>query len=251
MATTASYQDKGLIQQGYNACSIQDLRNISNGLRFTPLVCMGLALFGLWWQNPYFHFAIAGLGIIPFWFPKGHPLDLLYNYGFRHLVGGVKLPANPLPRRIACVMGGLMNIGIGVSFYYGSLIGAYTFGVILIVLQTIVITTHFCVASYFYEGLMKMLGLWKAPLTQEEAERLLQDGALLIDVREPNEFQKDGIQGAINVPLASIPSDDFLMNNKVILYCQSGLRSSDAQTRLKKRGHKFAYSFGARSKWVS
>ena len=117
----SSSSNSNLVQQGYNYCSVNELKNISNGLRFTPLLCMLIAIYGLYLQDPYLHFVIAALGIVPFWFPKGHPFDILYNYAFRFLVGGEKLPENPLQRRIACVMGGLMNVGIGVSFYLGKI----------------------------------------------------------------------------------------------------------------------------------
>ncbi len=246
----STFQNNGLIQQGYNHCNVHELKNISNGLRFTPLVCMALALYGLYIQNPYLHFVIAGLGIIPFWFPSAHPFDLVYNYGFRHLVGGMKLPANPLPRRIACVMGGLMNVGIGISFMMGSVIAAYSFGVILIALQLIVITTHFCVASWMYEGIMKMLGLWNPPISKEVALQLIENGAILVDVREMDEFAAGHIPGAINVPLNTVDASDLLTTDKdLIVYCRSGMRSLDALKRLGKKGKENVFNFGGKDRW--
>ena len=67
-----SYQEQGLIQQGYHYES-GELRELSWGLRFTPFVCMGFAILGLFLKEPLIHFSLAALGIIPFWFPGGHP----------------------------------------------------------------------------------------------------------------------------------------------------------------------------------
>ena len=143
MAETMTFGQKSLNQQGYDY-SPEDLRKLDWGLRFTPMLCMFGAIYGLYIQQPYLHFALAALGILPFWFPAWHPLDMFYNAILRHVVRGVKLPPNPLPRRIACLMGGSMNIGIGFGFLYGNVTLAYVFGAILIPLQIIVISTHLC-----------------------------------------------------------------------------------------------------------
>ena len=41
-----------------------------------------------------------------------------------------------------------------------------------------------------------------ASLTQQEARRLIEEGATLVDIREPDEFRREHIPGARNVPLA-------------------------------------------------
>ena len=241
-----------LIQQGYCTYSDAKLRSISNGLRFTPLVCMFLALYGLLvLQNPYWHFAIAALGIVPFWFPEHHPFDLLYNHVVRHIVKAEKLPANPLPRRIACVMGGLMNVGIGASFLSGNTTLAYVFGAVLIVLQLVVITTHICVASVMYEGLLKLIGKYEGPIAVSQAKELVSKGYALVDVRSPEEFRKAHIDGATNIPLDILTECDHLPQNGIIVYCASGMRSLDATQRLRKMGYKNAQNLGAMDRWMA
>ena len=240
----------GLVQQGYNCYTKSELSNISNGLRFTPLVCMFLAIYGLYIQNPYLHFIIAALGILPFWFPNHHPFDIFYNKVFRHLIGGQALPSNPLPRRIACLMGGMMNVGIGLAFLYSNITLAYIFGGVLIVLQLIVITTHFCVASWMYEMGMRLLGKWEDFISVDKAKDLMNNGALLIDVRNPGEFEKGHLENAINIPLENIESDPRLAGHTAILYCQTGMRCSDGKQRLAKKGIKDIYNFGGINRWV-
>jgi rhodanese-related sulfurtransferase len=248
--TKFGLQQNALMQQGYSTYSGDKLRSMSNGLRFTPLLCMFLAIYGMFvLQNPYWHFGIAALGILPFWFPSAHPLDLLYNHVVRHVFRSEKLPQNPLPRRIACVMGGLMNVGIGLSFLYQNVLLVYVLGVALVVLQLVVITTHICVASWMYEGLLKMIGKYEGPISISQTKSLLEKGFQLVDVRTPEEYQGKRIDGAINIPLNSLENCDHIPKNGVILYCRSGMRSLDAAQRLKKMGYNHVVNFGAMDRW--
>ncbi len=231
MSTRESH---ALIQQGYDYTP-DELRGLTWGLRFTPLVCMAGAAYGLATGNPIVHYLLAALGILPFWFPAWHPIDRVYNHLLRPLWGGVRLPPNPLQRRIACLMGGSMNIGIGLGFQTGYTAVAYGFGIILVPLQLIVISTHFCVASWMFEGLMRLLGRWTPPISGDQAKELVREGAQLVDVRDPDEFASGHLPDAINLPLDTIGGHlDTLRQKPAILYCLSGLRSQAAYAQLKK-----------------
>ena len=253
MTTDApSISQRALTQQGYDYSPAQ-LSELSWGLRFTPAICMALAVVGLATQQAWIHFALAALGILPFWFPASHPLDRLYNHVLRPLWQGVVLPPNPLPRRIACLMGGAMNIGIGAAFAAGSLRLAYGFGAVLITLQLIVISTHFCVASWMYEGLLRLLGRWTPPISARRAHELVQAGARLVDVREPDEFARGHLPGAVNLPLSQLEQHlGELAGGAVLFYCQSGLRSQRALTLARHTGPDAGeiYNLGAMSRWA-
>ena len=74
---------------------------------------------------------------------------------------------------------------------------------------------------------------------------------LLIDVREPEEFNSGHIPGARNIPLSAIttaelPADLF---SSICLYCLSGIRSSRAVRQLKKMGYTNVRSIGGIKKW--
>jgi len=235
----------GLIQQGYDATP-ERLAELSWGLRFTPSVCMVIAVVGLTTQQPWIHFGLAVMGVAPFWFPAGHPVDLIYNHLLRPLWKGVRLPPNPLPRRIACMMGGLMNLAIGTSFVMGHVGLAYLFGGVLIVLQLIVISTHFCLASWMYEGLLRLAGSWAFPIPVDQARTLMAEGAELIDVREPHEFAAGYIDGARNVPLGRIPEAMTGSTGRpLLLYCVSGFRSQRATQLLRRAGFEEVHNLGA------
>jgi rhodanese-related sulfurtransferase len=239
-----------LQQQGYDL-SDKELSQLSWGLRFTPLVCMTLAIYGILTHNPNVLFPLAALGILPFWFPNHHPLDHFYNGLVCPLFKGVRLPANPLPRRIACFTGGMMNVFAGLAFYNGSVLWGYILGGVLVVLQIVVISTHFCLASWMYEGFMKLNGKWKAPINLAKAQKLISEGAIWIDVRNPDEFDKESIEGALNFPLPHLSENLNKLDGKVcLIYCKSGLRSQEATKVIQNKDLNNIYNFGSMSRWL-
>lgn len=84
--------------------------------------------------------------------------------------------------------------------------------------------------------------LLKAPLIswvdQKEAEPLLSAGALLIDVRTEAEFRRGAIRSSKNIPLFRIRQEVESLDpaRKLIIYCQTGSRSSIAAFMLNQRG---------------
>lgn len=74
----------------------------------------------------------------------------------------------------------------------------------------------------------------KNRLLPEDLELFLennQDSVLLVDVREPIEFEADGYLNGINIPLSEIPDEIEKLvasGKKIIFYCNSGKRSKQA-----------------------
>jgi len=72
-----------------------------------------------------------------------------------------------------------------------------------------------------------------------EARQMIEtQSALLIDVRNPPEFQAGTAPGAINVPVNLIPhkAKEINVSLPVIVFCRSGARSSQAQMILQGMG---------------
>lgn len=240
-----SFQQKSLFQQGYQQFSPAELKQLEWGLRFTPAVCSLITAVALFYQLPLVLFLVAGLGIWAFFFPARHPMDLLYNHGVRHFFGAVKLPENPFQRRLACLAAGVMNIIAAVLFLASMPTAALVVGGMLLVLQAIVIFTHFCTLSWMYEGIMRMLGKWHKPIDIDHAKNLLNSGARLVDVRSPNEYAKGSITGAINVPLEEIHDHLHKISDQLcIVFCNSGTRSHIATEKLKSHGHHQVFNVG-------
>ena len=64
---------------------------------------------------------------------------------------------------------------------------------------------------------------------------------LIIDVREPEEYERGHVEGAINIPPSEIMSGTDKLNNvpkdaQIILYCLSGARSNASMAYLKRLG---------------
>jgi rhodanese-related sulfurtransferase len=85
-------------------------------------------------------------------------------------------------------------------------------------------------------GLLSMLGLGGK---SESVKEFIAKGAVIIDVRTPEEFQGGHIKGSKNITLNTISSkinDIKNLNKPVIACCASGMRSSQATSILKSNG---------------
>ena len=244
-----SFQQGCLVQQGYGHYTSGELRQLEWGLRFTPAACSLITITGLLFQAPWVLTAVGALGFWAFFAPSRHPMDLIYNHSVRHLFGATKLPPNPLQRRLACLAAGVMNVTAAVLFVAGVPIAAVAVGGLLLVLQAIVISTHFCALSWMYEGVMRMLGRWDLPVPSDEAKRLLADGAQLIDVRGPQEFARGHLEGAINIPLENLPAHAAaLESTSSLLYCRTGMRSQVGTKTLQKLGCRQVRNLGSQER---
>jgi rhodanese-related sulfurtransferase len=81
----------------------------------------------------------------------------------------------------------------------------------------------------------KLLGM----KTKEDFKKMVEQGATIIDVRTPAEFQSGHPKGAKNIPLQNIESriDEIKkMKQPIIVCCASGMRSASAKAILEKHG---------------
>lgn len=85
-----------------------------------------------------------------------------------------------------------------------------------------------------------MLGFFKKLFgTPVDYKQLVQNGAVIIDVRSASEYKSGHIPGSLNIPVDSIKSkvEEIRKKNKpVITCCRSGARSGIAQSILSNAG---------------
>lgn len=64
-------------------------------------------------------------------------------------------------------------------------------------------------------------------ITPQEAAEKLRQGATLVDIREPNEYARVRIPGAINLPLSRLQDADLAPDRKrpILFHCRSGART--------------------------
>lgn len=66
------------------------------------------------------------------------------------------------------------------------------------------------------------------------------DGAVLLDVRTPEEYAEGHIEGSVNIPLQSIEQAESVIKDKdtpLFVHCRSGGRSAQATSILKRMGY--------------
>lgn len=76
-------------------------------------------------------------------------------------------------------------------------------------------------------------------VTREEAEKMVEDGAQLVDVRAGHEWEAGRIAGAVHLPLDQLAerAGEIDQDRPVVLYCRGGNRSTMATAALADAGY--------------
>lgn len=99
-----------------------------------------------------------------------------------------------------------------------------------IYLSLIILTTMFCLFNSLSA---------QTPESEETLRKAITAGALLIDVRTPDEFASGSAQGAINIPLDQLPQHLETLRQRegaIVVFCRSGGRAARAQKLLQEAG---------------
>jgi rhodanese-related sulfurtransferase len=89
----------------------------------------------------------------------------------------------------------------------------------------------------------KILGIGK----KVNYTQLLQEGAIIIDVRSKGEFEGGHIKGALNIPLDQLRNNFSKLKDKnkpIITCCASGMRSASAKSILISGGYTSVFNGG-------
>lgn len=86
--------------------------------------------------------------------------------------------------------------------------------------------------------LARMLFSAKNRTSPQDARAAVDAGAILLDVRSPSEYASGAIKGAKNIPVQGLGSrlDELDKERTVVVYCRSGMRSSQAASLLRGKG---------------
>ena len=79
-------------------------------------------------------------------------------------------------------------------------------------------------------------------ITENEATALIENDAVIIDVRNGSEFASGYIDGAINIPVDNISNINYPKETVIIVYCASGMRSAKAAETLIDLGYTNVYN---------
>lgn len=88
----------------------------------------------------------------------------------------------------------------------------------------------------------------------EAKEKIINENAVLVDVRTQEEYDDGHIRGAVLLTLDNINDSNAskIISDKdkvIIVYCRSGNRSHQAVLKLNDLGYKNVYDLGAMSNW--
>jgi len=89
-------------------------------------------------------------------------------------------------------------------------------------------------------------------LNAETVQKLVNEGATILDVRTPGEFSGGHVPGAINIPVQSLKQRMNGLEPKdrpVLVYCKKGARAARAKDMLLSAGFTRVYNLGGISNW--
>ena len=100
----------------------------------------------------------------------------------------------------------------------------------IISLLIVIVLLTACTSSKMYEV-----------IDTNRAQEILNGGAVLIDVRTVDEYNREHIPNAVNITLDQIDTVAYDKDTTIIVYCQSGMRSRQAVETLVNMGYTNLY----------
>lgn len=90
-------------------------------------------------------------------------------------------------------------------------------------------------------------------VTPAEAKAAATAGAMLLDIREYQEWMAGRIAGAIHVPMQDLPGrlDEVARDRRVVCICRSGNRSGQVTAWLVKQGYNAVNMTGGMRAWAA
>jgi phage shock protein E len=108
-------------------------------------------------------------------------------------------------------------------------------------MKTIGIILGACLIIYIGYRAVRFLNLDKG------LGKKIEQGAIILDVRTPGEYETGHIDGSINIPLSKLHAKKLSLdkNETYITVCSHGLRSIKAMNLLKEKGYQNVFNGGA------
>lgn len=155
MKTLSTRTCQNLDEQGYTFLSQEEKSKLNIALRITPVLCIVAVIFGIYLQDWRIFATLTVFGILGAATTRWQPFDVLYNFALRHVLKSPQLPPSPIQKRFACGVGAAFLIVATVLFYLGAFTWGYVFGALYIGAAGLMALMHFCIASWFYNRVLK------------------------------------------------------------------------------------------------
>ena len=159
MARLSAFTKNNLNKQGFGNLDDKAKSRYALPLRFTPGVAITLIVIGLVLQSPVWIGSMALVALSGALFPSAMLIDLIYNFGVRHLFRTPPLPPTPKPRQFSYILSTVFLTSSALSFYYGLPVLGFILGGLVVIGATILTTTLWCLGSWWYRLIFRYAGL--------------------------------------------------------------------------------------------
>ena len=150
MARLSAFTKDNLNKQGFGNLDDEAKSRAAWPLRFTPAVAVTLIVVGLALQSPIWLGSMSLVALSGALLPRAMLLDLVYNFGIRHLFRAPPLPPTPKPRQFSYLLSTVFLAGSALSFFYGLPVLGFILGGMVVIGATILTTTLWCLGSWYY-----------------------------------------------------------------------------------------------------
>ncbi len=147
MSTVPATVRERIQAQGFCGLDDKTSAQLNYPLRLSPAICMIWAAVGTALASPAILWALVPFAVLGAILP-GHPFDVLYNYGLRHILGTSALPRYGARRRLACALAAIMIIVAAWGFQAGMPLVGHIVGWTLVAVAFVNVSTGFCVPSF-------------------------------------------------------------------------------------------------------
>ncbi len=150
MTTIGAFTRSNLDKQGFKNLDNQAKSRYALPLRFTPAVATTLVIVGLVLQSPIWLGSMALVALSGALMPKGMIIDVIYNFGVRHLFNAPPLPPTPKPRQFSYMLSFILLTGSALSFFYALPLLGFFLGLSVVLGGVVLTTTLWCLGSWYY-----------------------------------------------------------------------------------------------------
>jgi len=111
-------------------------------------------------------------------------------------------------------------------------------------------TSYWMIYFVILGGIVALIVMRRSgQVPKKEAAEYVKQGALVIDVRTPAEFNSGHLSQAFNMPVdeidALLPSKVKDKNRVILVHCKTGLRSKKAKSKLLRHGYTNVFDLGS------
>ena len=150
MEKLSAFTKSNLNKQGFGKLDDKAKSRYALPLRFTPAIGTTLIVIGLALQSPIWIGSMALVALSGALLPRGMLIDLIYNFGVRHLFGAPPLPPTPKPRQFSYLISMTFLTGSALSFYFGLPVFGFVLGGMVVIGAAVLTTTLWCLGSWWY-----------------------------------------------------------------------------------------------------